>query len=364
LPWVSLGLVRIHEFSGEEFEDVLSAFFIPVIVRNGPNFRGRMAMHLLNEDLTLAMTRWGPRSATRTEQMAANSSEDNRMIFTVQVASRSHMLQRSRFVELATGTAVLAEARSPYKWASPTENRQLTLTFSREVLPLRAAEITEACARIMDPTVPATHMLAAYLGRLFEIADGLTAPQRLDAGHAAVDLLAMALRDIVPSVPRGDGSAEVLLEMMLMHIREHLTDPHLHVEELARRHHVSVSHVYTLFERIGTTPGAYLREQRLLAAQAILSDPRYTRLGTSDIAAAVGFPERRTFLRAFRRQYGMTPSSWRRERCQSGSAPAAFGKDAPDEKTRTPRWHAAEDRYRGAISEIDPKASPGADSHE
>jgi AraC-like DNA-binding protein len=126
---------------------------------------------------------------------------------------------------------------------------------------------------------------------LFEIADGLTAPQRLDAGHAAVDLLAMALRDIVPSVPRGDGSAEVLLEMMLMHIREHLTDPHLHVEELARRHHVSVSHVYTLFERIGTTPGAYLREQRLLAAQAILSDPRYTRLGTSDIAAAVGFSE-------------------------------------------------------------------------
>ena len=99
--------------------------------------------------------------------------------------------------------------------------------------------------------------------------------------------------------------------MMLMHVREHLADPNLQVGQLARRHHVSVSHVYTLFERIGSTPGAYLREQRLLAAQAMLSDPRYAWLGPPDIAAAVGFRDRRTFDRAFRRQYGMTPSGWR-----------------------------------------------------
>jgi AraC-like DNA-binding protein len=103
--------------------------------------------------------------------------------------------------------------------------------------------------------------------------------------------------------------------MMLMHVREHLADPNLQVRELARRHHVSVSHVYTLFERIGTTPAAYLREQRLLAAQVMLSDPRYAWLATSDIAAAVGFVERRTFERAFRRQHGMTPGTWRREHC-------------------------------------------------
>jgi len=49
-----------------------------------------------------------------------------------------------------------------------------------------------------------------------------------------------------------------------------LSDPQLRVEELARRHRVSVRHVCTLFDRIGTTPGAYLREQRLLTAQAML----------------------------------------------------------------------------------------------
>jgi AraC-like DNA-binding protein len=150
------------------------------------------------------------------------------------------------------------------------------------------------------------------LGQLFELADDLTAPQRRDAGRSAVDLLAMALRDVTPSVPGGDGSAGVLLAMMQRHVREHLADPHLRVEELARRHHMSVRHAYTLFERIGTTPGAYLREQRLLAALAMLSNPRYARLAVSSIAAAVGFLELSTFDRAFRRQYGMTPAGWRR----------------------------------------------------
>ncbi|GAA3105340.1 hypothetical protein GCM10010464_80620 [Pseudonocardia yunnanensis] len=312
--------MQIREFAGEEFEDVASESLIPAIVRTGPDFRGRMASQELGEDLTLSQLRWGPWSAGRTDRMAARTSEDNWMLFAVHVAGRGRISQHDRLAELGAGMGFLHEARSPSKWVSQTETRHLVLSFSRELLPLRTAEITEACARSMDPASPAMQLLSAYLGRLFQIADGLTAPQRMDSGHAAIDLLAMALRDVVPSIPGSEGSSGVLLDMMRRYVRKHQTDPHLRVEELARWHHVSVSHVYTLFERIGTTPGAYLREQRLLAAQAILSDPRYAQLGMSDIAAAVGFGERRTFDRAFRRHYGMTPGSWRREHCHSRSA--------------------------------------------
>ncbi|GAA3054673.1 helix-turn-helix domain-containing protein [Pseudonocardia yunnanensis] len=321
--------MRIREFSSEEFEEVADEFFIPVIIRTAPDVRGRMAVQELGEGLALSQLRSGPRSADRTEQMAARASEDDRMLFAVQVAGRGRFSQHGRLAELGAGMGFLHEARTPFTWVSQTETRHLVLSFSRELLPLRGAEITEACGRSMDPTSPGMHILTAYLGRLFEIADGLTAPQRMDAGHAAIDLLAMALRDVVPSVAGGDGPAEVLLDMMLMHVREHLADPHLQVEELARRHHVSVSHVYTLFERIGSTPASHLREQRLLAAQVMLSDPRHARLATSDIAAAVGFVDRRTFERAFRRQYGVTPGNWRRAHCPSGSAPATLEEEMP-----------------------------------
>jgi AraC-like DNA-binding protein len=39
------------------------------------------------------------------------------------------------------------------------------------------------------------------------------------------------------------------VSLVRTHVREHLAEPHLRVEELARRHNLSVRHVYTLFER-------------------------------------------------------------------------------------------------------------------
>jgi AraC-like DNA-binding protein len=307
--------VQILEYSGEELEDVASEFFMPMLARARPDYRGRVAVHELGEALTLIRSHWeGPASTIRTDRMAATSSANNLLLFYVQLTGESRHCQHDRFVELAADSGVLKEARSPCKWVSPIDTRSLTLRFSRELLPLGTAEITESCARRIDPAAPAMQLLSSYLNRLFEVADDLTGSQRRDAGRAAVDLLAMTLRDITPSVPGADGSAGVLLDVMRTHVRKHLADPELRVEELARRHHVSVRRAYSLFERIGTTPGAYLREQRLLAAQTLLSDPRYDRLAITSIATAVGFRDLSTFERAFRRRYGTTPSGWRRER--------------------------------------------------
>lgn len=143
------------------------------------------------------------------------------------------------------------------------------------------------CAQYV--TGGAGHADAVRLPRsLFEVADGLTGQQLLDAGCAAIGLLVMALRDVASVVPGGEGSAEVLSDMIRVHIHERLVEPDPGVEEVARRHRVSVNRLYTLFGRIGTTPGVYVREQRLLVARAMLSDPRYARSGRSRIAAAVG----------------------------------------------------------------------------
>jgi AraC-like DNA-binding protein len=61
----------------------------------------------------------------------------------------------------------------------------------------------------------------------------------------------------------------------------------------------------------------------------MLSDPRYSWLGMSSIAVAVGFLDLSGFERAFRRQFGMTPGCWRREHLHAGSAPAALNQEMP-----------------------------------
>ena len=306
--------MRIREFSGEEFEHVACEMFVPVIARTRPEFRGRVALQELGEAVTLCRAHWGgPMRTARTTRMTARTSTGDFMHFSLHLSGEADVHHRNRFAQFAPGWGVLIESRSPWERIASTETRVLNLQFHRKMLPLCSTEITEACARNLEPAAPAMQMLSAYLGQLFEVADSLTAGQRLDAGRSAIDLLAMALRDVTPSVPGADGSASVVLEMMRTHVRKHLADPDLRVEELARRHHMSVGHAYTLFERIGTTPGAYLREQRLLAARTMLSNPRYDRLTISSIAATVGFRDLSTFGRAFRRQYGTTPAGWRRE---------------------------------------------------
>jgi transcriptional regulator GlxA family with amidase domain len=151
------------------------------------------------------------------------------------------------------------------------------------------------------------------VGHLFLLAGTLSAEQRHDAALAGIDMLTMTLRGATPAVPGEQSAGAVLLDMMCGHVRDHLGDPRLSVAELARRHHVSIRHAHTLFSRIGLTPGAYIREQRLIAAREMLSDRRHSTRSVAEIGIAVGLFELRTFERAFRRQFGMTPAGWRRD---------------------------------------------------
>ncbi|WP_425570614.1 helix-turn-helix domain-containing protein [Pseudonocardia adelaidensis] len=68
---------------------------------------------------------------------------------------------------------------------------------------------------------------------------------------------------------------------------------------------------------------------RLLAHRLLGRHPRYAHLGVSGIAAVVGFRDLRTFERAFRRRYGMTPRECRCAHRRSGSAPATRKQEMP-----------------------------------
>jgi AraC-like DNA-binding protein len=306
--------VYVQEFSGEELEQIARESFMPVVAQTRPDFKGRMVSAALGDALMLTRAfSGGPMRTMRTDRMASRSSTGDLLMFCVHVAGRGHVQQHERFAQLSPGSAVLYEANSAWELVSPSESQSLTLHFSRDMIPMRTADVTEACARILPPGTPGMQLLSGYLGQLYDLVDSLTASQRLDAGQAALDLLLMALRGAVPSDLGSAGSPEVLLGMMRTHVREHLSDPRLDVPELARRCHVSVRKAYDLFAGIGTTPGAYIREERLLAAQTLLSDARYDALGITGVGAAVGIRDLRTFERAFRRQYAVTPAAWRRE---------------------------------------------------
>ncbi|PZG17021.1 AraC family transcriptional regulator [Nonomuraea aridisoli] len=298
--------------SAEELELAAGQSYMPVVAERRPRYRGRLALQPLGDAVSLSEAKMTPMRTFTTERMAARTERDDLLLFCVHVAGSGRLLQHGRVAELSPGAGVLYESRSAWE-LDVTGVHSLVLQFPRGLLPLRPAEIDAALARGMDAGTPAVQLLSGYVRQLFQLAGDLSGEQAHDAGLAGIELVMMALRGLAPAVPGDHSAGTVLLGLMRTHVREHLADPRLTVAELARRHHVSVRHVHALFARIGTTPAAYVREQRLLAARAMLADPKYAPRPVADIGAAVGLGEPRTFERAFRRQFGMTPARWRRD---------------------------------------------------
>jgi AraC-like DNA-binding protein len=93
------------------------------------------------------------------------------------------------------------------------------------------------------------------------------------------------------------------------------------VDELARRVGLSRSALAQRFTQLlGHAPMQYLASWRLqVAAQDLLSGPR----SIAAVAERVGYESEAAFNRAFKRQFGMPPASWRRSQGRVASDEAS-----------------------------------------
>ena len=83
------------------------------------------------------------------------------------------------------------------------------------------------------------------------------------------------------------------------------------LNELAEKFHVSVPYCSKLVKSItGKTFSNLLTEIRLQQGEQLLL---YSQLSVEDISDKVGYKNSESFIRAFRRLYGDTPSQYRRK---------------------------------------------------
>jgi len=110
---------------------------------------------------------------------------------------------------------------------------------------------------------------------------------------------------------RGRGVRAERMQAVRAEIAENCGKPSFSIDEVAARHGVSQRHIRRLFEGTGTTFTAYAREQRLLMAHRMLSDPQYDQRAIGAIAYDAGFGDLSYFNRVFRQRFGTTPSDLR-----------------------------------------------------
>jgi len=103
----------------------------------------------------------------------------------------------------------------------------------------------------------------------------------------------------------------ILLKSVLTAIEERLQED-LNVELIAGEFNLSSRHLQRLFKFIcNQSLGLYIRSRKLAAS---IDDLLNTDLNILDIAISYGFEYEQSYIRSFKREYGITPGDLRKTR--------------------------------------------------
>ena len=102
-------------------------------------------------------------------------------------------------------------------------------------------------------------------------------------------------------------------DRLFQYIEANLSDCTLTLASVAMHEHVSERQVQKLFEGLGQSFTAYLRERRLERSRADLGNRQYGHLSISDICFRWGFNDPAHFSHCFRDRYQMSPRQYRQQ---------------------------------------------------
>ena len=156
-------------------------------------------------------------------------------------------------------------------------------------------------------------LLGSYVDAVFDD-PSLAVPQmrRLIVAQLC-DLVAVTLgatRDAT-AVAEGRGIRAARLRAIKDDIEAHLAHGDLSPGAVANRQQISDSYIRKLFESEGTSFSRFVLGRRLERAHRMLTTPTLARRSIASIAFDAGFGDLSYFNRAFKRDYGATPSEVR-----------------------------------------------------
>ncbi|MEU9118920.1 helix-turn-helix domain-containing protein [Streptomyces sp. NPDC048506] len=225
-------------------------------------------------------------------------------------------------------------------FAGDTPGRTLLFQFPKKLLRLPHEQFTRLCGLSLPWTEGVGRLFGQFLVGLAEEYVQCTPQDVTRLGGTALDLLSTVLahhldRGSAPSggAASGESGQHVLFLRISAFIIEHLRDPHLGPETIASAHRISLRYLHRIFQQNGTTPRAFIRQQRLDRCRKDLADPALRHLTIHTIAARWGYPQPDGFSRTFRTATGMSPTEYRTAMHTSSARTPAAGQedDTPDQ---------------------------------
>lgn len=271
------------------------------------DFRGSVSVTMIGSML-LAETVTITQIWNRSPRLIARDGMDHYMI---QIYLDGGQLCESegRSVDMPRGGALVYDLSRPVK-ARSSDLRNLSLVLPRAMVENRLSDPDAHHLQVLSASDSMSALLIDHIKTMNRHAGRLDGRQTGALTEATLMLAAAALNVSGNGEAAGTIEAHDQLVRIRADIRARVGDMALSPGDLCRRHNVSRHRLYALFASQGGVATA-IREARLQAARARLSDPAAGSRRVSDIAQACGFSSDSDFSRAFRQRFGMSPSAAR-----------------------------------------------------
>ena len=261
------------------------------------------------------------------------------------LAGGAEFVARERTFLQRSGDVCLIDMAQPSQTREiPSEEgvvHVMTFLLPRTLLaPLLPAELPATAIRVLAYETAYGDMLGEYMLSLRRQVRRLANDECQAAVQSLAQLVACGVsRHAAADVdePPSHPSQAALRVRIKRHIEDNLGAASLGVQSLCRRFAVSRASLYRLFAP--QSPATYIQQRRLQRAFAMLISPAFRPWRIIDIAMECHFSSDATFIRAFRRQFGLTPGEARElAGRRSPAAPAAHGAALPQPDAETVRW--------------------------
>ncbi|MFI2642336.1 helix-turn-helix domain-containing protein [Streptomyces sp. NPDC018610] len=272
----------------------------------------------------------GPLSVRRTSGLIARR-DDGRLLVLFLTQGLAAVEQDGHEAPLRPGEIVFCDLTRPLRLEFARASRVNCLVVPRLLLGLGEDELRRLTAAPGPPdTVPGA-LLAPLVTRLVDTAETYATATAEALARNVVDLLGVLAEERLHRQADDTGRpARVWLPRIQVFIDEHLTDPDLTPESIARAHRISVRYLHRLFQAEGVTVSRWIQRRRLRECRRELAHQAASDRTIAAVARRWGFASAAHFSRVFRAAYGMSPAEWRDSGTRTlGPAPIPTSPPAP-----------------------------------
>lgn len=216
---------------------------------------------------------------------------------------------------LATNAAVgaLFCASEPYDLQCIGKVRSYYLELPRKEFASRFAKDRAPVSATLSTGRGLGRIATEFCATLAAQGASLEESMRARLGEELMDVLALAFDSAQRDEPLRDGVAQrARLRSIKAWLEDHLGDPGLTLEAIAKANAISLRYLHALFRLEGTSASNWIWNRRLERSFDMLLNSDNDARTLTEIAYDVGFNSSSHFSTMFRRKFGLRPSDVRR----------------------------------------------------